>query len=138
VRSRRRIWIAAAVLAAPCGPAHAAEPARDGLRALDAYERRTQLEDLSRDARRAAERAGVRATGDPGAPVRTQMRWRREDALRDLARARDLEAIERRVEAAPAARPGEAVAPAARSEFERRLQDVERREQLDRLRRDTR
>lgn len=147
----RSAALAAAILAlalASPGAAGAADPASGGLRRLQSYEQRTRLQDLSTGVRRRFEADRLRARGDPAALERARRRWRAEDRRLDFQRDREREAIERRVDAEERIEraaerlpgPGPARAPgstASRAEFERKLADVERRERLERLRRDT-
>jgi hypothetical protein len=137
-------WLAFAT--AP-GIARAGDPARDGLRRLQTLEQRNRLEDLSRDVRRPQQEDRVRALGDPAARHRTHDRWRHEDRTRDVLRAREREAIGRRVDAEerldraserlPGAVPTDpADATRSRAAFDQELRDAEQRERLERMRRD--
>jgi len=122
------------------------DAASEGLGRLRSYEQRNRLEDLRRDSRRRLEQDRLR--DDPVALDRARRRWRAEDRQTDFQRQRELDAIERgvdtreRIDRAAERLPEPSPAPPgqaaeSREAFERKLADVEQRERLERLRRDT-
>jgi len=163
---RRRPWArrvraalaAAALGAAPLAlalalipPEAVAQPgrgARDATQRLRALDQRNRLEDLQTRTQRQREADRLRGTGDPSAVERARRRWHTEDRQIDLRRAREREAIERgadartRIERSVEPLPGPPARPSLDAEAERRAlererADIERRERLDRLRRET-
>jgi len=132
--------------ARPSGIPRPGSAAGDGLGRLRSYEQRNRLEDLRRDTQRRLEQTRLR--DDPVALDRARRRWRAEDRQTDFQRQRELDAIERgvdtreRIDRAAERLPEPSPAPPgqaaeSREAFERKLADVEQRERLERLRRDT-
>lgn len=133
------------LLLAP-GVAPAGDPARDGLRRLQAHEQRMRLEDLRTGAQRRLESDRLRGLGDPVAIERARRRWRAEDRQLDDGRERETEAIERavdvneQIERAVERLPDPTVvspdtAAATRDAFDRERADLETRQRIERLRR---
>jgi hypothetical protein len=127
----------------PLGAPRPGGAANQGLQDLRRYEQRNRLEDLRRDTRRHLEQGRLR--DDPLTLERTRRRWRAEDRETDFRRQRELDAIEHgvgvreRIDRAAERLPGPGPAGSdeeARRAFDRKLDEVEQREQVERLGRD--
>jgi hypothetical protein len=142
------LFASAGAWAGPPAPADG-NATTEGLRRLDAYEVQTRLEDQSTAAQRRSELQRLESVGNPDAAAQARARWRQEDARQDAARDRELDAIARSVrseQSRPApgtGAPGTTTATppgphvTTPNAFEQRLETIERRQDLERLRRDT-